>query len=179
MAQTITYWDAWALWFSGKEVPADAYLGWLTILVWGRIGKGVAFIAGLTVILDLAGPERLRALGAKQRRDPVARRRTVNLSSVVQLAIAFAVSWLVSQPFLIANQRLRSTDVAAYVAASVLTFIVFASVSYLLTRLAVRLSQRVPALLAEFLDSTRPGQQLRYVALVLLLIGFHLDLLAS
>ncbi|WIX85439.1 hypothetical protein [Amycolatopsis sp. DG1A-15b] len=35
------------------------------MLVWGRVGKGLQFAGGLTVVLDLIGPERLRAFGKR------------------------------------------------------------------------------------------------------------------
>ncbi|WNV90302.1 hypothetical protein [Umezawaea sp. Da 62-37] len=57
-------WDLWHHWLSGKKVD-EGHLWGLSILAWGRIGKGLQFLAGLTVILDLIGPERLRLFGRK------------------------------------------------------------------------------------------------------------------
>ena len=40
--------------------------GW-PLLAWGRLGKVLQFLAGLTVVLDLVGPDRLRAFGGRLR----------------------------------------------------------------------------------------------------------------
>lgn len=55
---------AWATWWDGGETGALP-LGWLSVLWWGRVGKLLQFIAGLVVVLDLIGPEALRAFGQR------------------------------------------------------------------------------------------------------------------
>ncbi|MEU5695443.1 hypothetical protein [Actinosynnema sp. NPDC020468] len=56
----------WGRWLSGEKVD-DARLWGLPMLVWGRTGKLLQFAAGLTVVLDLVGPERLREFGNRLR----------------------------------------------------------------------------------------------------------------
>lgn len=52
--------EAWRLWSAGDQV--QQYVLWgQSILWWGRFGKLAQFAAGLVVVLDLIGPERLRA----------------------------------------------------------------------------------------------------------------------
>ncbi|MEU8818749.1 hypothetical protein [Actinoplanes sp. NPDC048796] len=58
------WWDAVALWRSGDPMDPAALCGY-SILWWGRLGKILQFAAGLTVVLDLAGPERLRGIGQR------------------------------------------------------------------------------------------------------------------
>src|SRR5438067_2493779 len=58
----ISLWQAWALWLSGDS-PHEMYLWGMKILWWGRIGKVVAFVASLTILADIIGPERLRVFG--------------------------------------------------------------------------------------------------------------------
>ncbi|SED59742.1 hypothetical protein SAMN04489727_8519 [Amycolatopsis tolypomycina] len=58
------WWDLWMRWWAGEKVDG-AQLWGLPMLVWGRIGKGLQFAGGLTVVLDLVGPERLRAFGKR------------------------------------------------------------------------------------------------------------------
>lgn len=58
----VDIWEAWSHWFAGQPL-GDARLWGMPILWWGRIGKLAQFAAGLAVVLDLIGPERLRAWG--------------------------------------------------------------------------------------------------------------------
>lgn len=54
--------EAWQLWFSGK-LPDDSLLWGHTILFWGRLGKGIEFVAALTIVFEIIGSERLRRFG--------------------------------------------------------------------------------------------------------------------
>lgn len=54
--------DAWRLWWEGHSV-LDLELWGLEITWWGRIGKVLQFVGALTVVLDIIGPERLLAFG--------------------------------------------------------------------------------------------------------------------
>ncbi|SDK26379.1 hypothetical protein SAMN04488074_1053 [Lentzea albidocapillata subsp. violacea] len=53
-----------AIWFSGKQTSGATLWG-LSMVWWGRAGKLMQFMAGCVVILDLVGPDRLRAIGAR------------------------------------------------------------------------------------------------------------------
>lgn len=57
----------WDRWLSGEKVDDARLWGW-PMLAWGRTGKLLQFAAGLTVLLDLAGPDRLRDFGTWLRR---------------------------------------------------------------------------------------------------------------
>lgn len=59
---------AWRAWWSGASV-GDYPLWGFDVTFWGRLGKGLQFLAGLVVILDLLSPNRLRARGATARRE--------------------------------------------------------------------------------------------------------------
>jgi hypothetical protein len=50
-----TLWDEW---LSGRSVTQYEMLGW-PMQSWGRVGKLLQFVAGLTVLLDLAGRRRI------------------------------------------------------------------------------------------------------------------------
>ncbi|MBB5155564.1 hypothetical protein [Saccharopolyspora phatthalungensis] len=62
--QSVGYWEAWSLWWSGTKLEDFAMWG-LPMLWWARIGKCLQFAGTAIVILDLVGPERLRALRNK------------------------------------------------------------------------------------------------------------------
>ncbi|GAA2195409.1 hypothetical protein [Micromonospora lupini] len=49
-------------WFAGRPTENLELFG-LTMVFWGRLGKSLLYLAGLTVILDLADPDKLRARG--------------------------------------------------------------------------------------------------------------------
>ncbi|MEV0381717.1 hypothetical protein [Nonomuraea sp. NPDC050643] len=55
-----------ARWANGVSTEKSR-LGFTTMLWWGRIGKGLQFVAGLVVLLDLADPDRLREAGKRAR----------------------------------------------------------------------------------------------------------------
>src|SRR5262249_25606678 len=58
----VSLWEAWSIWLSGSSV-SDQILWGMRILWWGRLGKALGLLAGLTVLLEVIGPERLRQFG--------------------------------------------------------------------------------------------------------------------
>ncbi|MFI6484312.1 hypothetical protein ACIBH1_40775 [Nonomuraea sp. NPDC050663] len=60
----ISYIEAWGLWLDGKSTLGNDLFG-VPMIWWGRIGKIAAFVAGMTVVLDIIGPERLRQFGGR------------------------------------------------------------------------------------------------------------------
>lgn len=56
----------WSRWASGEKVDDAQLWGW-SMLAWGRTGKLLQFAAGLTGILDLIKPGRLRKFGTRLR----------------------------------------------------------------------------------------------------------------
>lgn len=64
VVEALDYAEAWRRWFTGQQVNTHAMWG-LPILWWARIGKFIQFGAGLTVVLDLIGQERLDAFVRK------------------------------------------------------------------------------------------------------------------
>jgi len=56
----------WRRWLAGDQLGSVRLWGW-PLLGWGRSGKVCQFVAGLTVVLDLVGPDRLRTFGGRLR----------------------------------------------------------------------------------------------------------------
>jgi hypothetical protein len=56
---------AWQMWMSGQKLETCRLcsLWCLDVIWWGRLGKIIALIAGLVVLLDIAGEDKIRKLG--------------------------------------------------------------------------------------------------------------------
>lgn len=59
---TITYFEAWRLWFAGQLTGEHILFG-QTVQMWGRTGKLLTFISGIVLVLDLVGKERVQRFG--------------------------------------------------------------------------------------------------------------------
>lgn len=60
----LTYIEAWQLWFAGTQLSDHSLYG-VPIVWWGRGGKLLAFVAGLAVLIDIIGLERIRDHGRR------------------------------------------------------------------------------------------------------------------
>lgn len=58
------YLDVVTTWLAGKPTAGMTLMGH-SMLVWGRVGKLLQFVAGLSIVLDLIDPDKVRALGAR------------------------------------------------------------------------------------------------------------------
>jgi hypothetical protein len=56
--------EAWALWGQGEALNGMSLWG-IPMIWWGRAGKIAAFLGGLTVVLDVIGPDRIREFGVR------------------------------------------------------------------------------------------------------------------
>jgi hypothetical protein len=75
--QTVSFWQAWGLWFDGRSVSGFRLWG-LPVLWWGRIGKLGQFTGGLVAIIDIVGVARITAWGERLRARPIeGHRRTL------------------------------------------------------------------------------------------------------
>src|SRR3989442_1077505 len=54
--------DAWRMWSSGDLDGGDQLWG-VSILWWGRIGKLAEFVAALTIVAEIIGPEKIKGFG--------------------------------------------------------------------------------------------------------------------
>jgi hypothetical protein len=55
--------QAWSYWWQGCHLDEHLRMWGLYMLWWARIGKLLQCVAGLTIIAEIIGPERLRAFG--------------------------------------------------------------------------------------------------------------------
>jgi hypothetical protein len=223
-------WDLWSRWLSGRGASGASLWG-APVLWWGRWGKLLEFAAGLAVVLDLIGPEPLRAFGhrmASLRWDTAGERFgkatnvltaivvavclvgyvglviTLNLSGVLHLNInvpdlsqTWIATWWGTMLVVVvwygiaflAISIFGGTDKQANKNIGQVAFFFAPAVVLILVLLAVVLSPwlafiyllLVPAarILAWLLDRNRPAHPVRWLALVMFVVGFHFDLLAS
>ncbi|MER7418007.1 hypothetical protein ABT346_14690 [Micromonospora peucetia] len=79
--------EAWQAWLRGQELSGVTVWG-VSVLWWSRFGKMAQAVAGLVVILDLLGPDRLRRRGGRAARRFTARIRYLRLVRAASLGTA-------------------------------------------------------------------------------------------
>lgn len=55
----VDYFEAWTHWFAVDESLRTATLWGVQIVWWARFGKVLAFFAGMVLLIDIIGPERI------------------------------------------------------------------------------------------------------------------------
>jgi hypothetical protein len=171
------YLDAWHGWASGQPILSHELLG-ISILWWGRIGEIAVFLGGLTVVLDLIGPERLRAVGnitksihSYKLEDPLPRSVTYVIAAAVALSGMFGL--------VVAVVNVQGVSGLPRIGAAALFLGAFGVGTAACLLLMVMLVPRILRFLVWILDSKTPAGVVRYVGLFLIAAGFHFELLAS
>lgn len=86
------YWTLWSSWWSGESLEARSFLGW-SVQSWGRLGKVVAFVGGLTVVADILGEARVREVGSEMQK-LAERSERARSSGLVRLVTLPWVIWV-------------------------------------------------------------------------------------
>ncbi|WP_440103757.1 hypothetical protein [Streptosporangium sp. H16] len=160
----ISYFEAWSMWLDGKSALGNDLAG-MPMIWWGRFGKIGAFVGGMTVVLDVIGPERIREFGVRIRHaDPFGEQPYLFPAGQIIAALG-AVAFIVAVLTGGGSMDLRTWLVIMVCWASALT-------------LVFRLD-RIAKLVASVLENPLPERIIRWVAVLLLVVGFHFDLLAS
>ncbi|MEV1004731.1 hypothetical protein [Nonomuraea sp. NPDC050202] len=175
----ISYFEAWGMWLDGKSTLGNDLFG-IPMIWMGRSGKIVAFAGGLTVILDLAGPDRLAAAA-------------VRIKSAIQtlwgllfgylpmgilVLVAVLLNAWVDEPLLarvpdipVVGAILELAGGALFVACVIAAMM---GGTWLVLAVVSALAERAPQLFADPRTIF-----LRVAALLAVFVGFHFDLLAS
>jgi hypothetical protein len=207
--------EAWGRWGDGKSLVGDQLWG-VKILWWGRIGKGAEFLAAMTIIADVIGPDRIRRFGAGLKRgfdisraagivrsstlwframvqflvaksDSEAEKKALeesnrygadNLNYLVTIAIAVAVGFWLAESI---------ATTSAVVAAAFIGFLASISVAPCITLILILTLMFLGALidtvlidpLAWVLDRSALDRWIKVGSVLLLIAGFHFDLLSS
>ncbi|MFI9812672.1 hypothetical protein [Saccharothrix variisporea] len=171
---SVGYFEAWRLWFDGSSTLRDAELWGLPVLWWGRIGKLAAFLAGLTLIMDIVGPERLRQFSERY----VRRNRSrlgIAWPAVVGAAAGALLIWAVFFPG-------RVTFPGGWIEVSSTGFTAVTAGIALVGSLALLVPvalQGIRRVLIHVFERDALARTVQVVALFLFIVGFHFDLLAS
>lgn len=149
--------QAWNMWWDNIQVNQHTLYGF-SILALGRIGKGVSFVAGTTVVLDVIGTDRIKEFGK-----------------------TFA-AFKVTNPMVVATLGTAGLTEAASAGAAAAAAspgaLLLASV-VLVGLAAAALAGGVIRWFAKALASDTWEPVIRWASVVLLPVGFHFDLLAS
>ncbi|MBF9131908.1 hypothetical protein I0C86_23515 [Plantactinospora sp. S1510] len=190
------FWQAWNEWAGGASVSSMPLWG-LTVIWWARIGKLLQFAAGLTVVLDLIGPQRLRAFG--QSCSSAIQQSAARIGQVSQQQGASGAI----VPFVMFS-ALASTGVGLMAIArdvfpgTSLGTIALTAIAVVAIILAARYFRLIPQLtklaflgfagilvelfvrpVSYILDNANPGHLIRWIAFFAFIAGFSLDLLGS
>jgi hypothetical protein len=191
-------WDllhAWREWLAGHDTTQLRVFG-IVVLWWGRIGKTLEFLGGLTVVIDLLGRARMeqfhqtlrrrraRLLARLRRRAKPAVSRsgdsTVWRAAFVVGTVAMGLFILVGEHYARAGSDPMPLPVLLLfivLAAPTLGGFVLGAAGYLVGLLLVEAF--VVTTLGQL--KTRAGleSQLKWIGLAIFMFGFSLDLLSS
>lgn len=167
----------------------------LPLLWWARFGKLLQFVGGIVVVLDLIGPRRLRELGARVKR---LRQRIKHTEPGLLMAApdpedpdTHVIRWwtfipagliaLIPAILIIKHKGILWIPVAAFgwVFGTFTGVLLLMLVFLLVSQFVLLLAQLVFSVLATILLGDRPGHPARWASFVLVVVGFHLDLLGG
>ncbi|MEU1389573.1 MULTISPECIES: hypothetical protein [unclassified Nonomuraea] len=160
--------QAWGMWFDNVQVNQHTLYG-ASILALGRIGKVVSFFAGMTVVLDIIGPDRIRQFADRFKRfDPL---RSLTLQ---RLGL-----WVSALGLLVAIAAFVSGNLHLGPTADRITVVLANVVGVVALAITPQIARVLTQVLARGLESRSWERVIRWTAVMLLVLGFHFDLLAS
>lgn len=147
------------MWWSGESVANLQLLG-ISIRAWGRFGKLLQLTAALVVVLDIAGPERIRRYGASLR----------NVVPQARLAAYFRGTWRWAWTWVVSLLRITSrSTVGGVTHHETSRFTVYLVISFVVGALA---SLFMPASYFADVTPTWVGHFMRFVLVWMLSIFF-------
>ncbi|MEU8207135.1 hypothetical protein [Streptosporangium sp. NPDC049046] len=177
----IGYFEAWQMWLNGRSTLGNDMFG-LPMIWWGRAGKIAAFVSGMTILLDIAGPERLTSFAGRLHALVQALWSHALIYSFSVASFVMAFSWVAIWDLV------WSIDIPVPVAVSgldvfvgLLRIVAIVALCFLLPLAiagTVLVIDKVCAKLPTIFTHPR-AVHIRIVAAALLIVGFHFDLLAS
>jgi hypothetical protein len=172
---SVGYFEAWSRWVDGDAGLRDAELWGLRILWWGRVGKFAAFLAGMTLVMDIIGPERLRQFSERYMRRHQVRRGFTWMVGVAAAAGVFLV-WAVFFP---GTVRVLGVDLITVSSTGVTAVTAAIALAVSLVLLAPVLLNVLRRILIHVFENDALARTTQIDSLVLFTAGFHFDMLAS
>jgi hypothetical protein len=189
--ETVTWLQAWWHWWHPTAGMAlgDLILWGYRILWWGRLGKLMEFMAGMLVVVDVVGPTRLKAFGdsmhswfdtratfEKVRRLVAWRNDSVSNDLKVTGLFCFLI-------IAIAASVISNNGAFAYFAVGLFLYLFSAVFIALGGLLAFVSGWLLDSILIEpmawILRHSDAERWVKALSAILILVGFHFDLLAS
>ena len=164
--QGISYFDAWSAWADGVDIRQRVLWG-LEIYWWARASKIAILVAGLIIVLEIIGPERLQAyFDARRQQDPSRMAKRVHkILVILSIPILALGVWDVYL-----NQGWGS---AFFVIPGVVS--VYAGLVWL----KEKHGERIGSFIIKALNQSTIARYARIISLALVLAAFHFDFLAS
>ncbi|MFE2754012.1 hypothetical protein ACFXGA_18640 [Actinosynnema sp. NPDC059335] len=157
---TVDYFDAWARWAAGDVTLREDRLWGLQVLWWARIGKIFGLVAGLSLIIDIIGPEKFL------RRAERAAGMNVDAAIILLLTLPGAAFGAV----ILANNAFTAGFLKSSNPNAIWMFLGVAAFNGIFA---------IFFALAIFNDHRHIVSAARFSALTMLLVGFHFDMLGS
>ena len=174
-------WQDW--WHSNKDLDSVRTLG-LPIRIWGRIGKILEAVAGLTIIIDVIGERRLMTW-SRDIRSSEERPFRLARSALERMQLPIAVIGFISSGILTLTLGLPEASpltrlgVAAYPFAIIGGGVLYTLLFGFLGTNVVMCTGLALEHVSHVLAKPAGLRAIRAVAVFLFLIGFHFDLLST
>lgn len=177
--QEIGYIEAWQLWFSGQS--ANSFLLWgMQILWWGRLGKVVQLVSALTIVAEIVGPQRIVKFGKSlhpeftfQRAWADTKRLFIDTSQNIEAVFRTRKD----RDGLYYTLRELKSDLC-YITSFLLSLLWYCYRLYRSSSILFMNSLMIEPL-AWILERPYINNLIKVISILLLLIGFHFDPLAS
>ncbi|MEV6232782.1 hypothetical protein AB0L88_33455 [Saccharopolyspora shandongensis] len=171
----MNFFEAISLWWNGQKLEEFTMYGW-PMLYWARLGKYLQFLGGAVVLLDLIGPDRFRRSALRLRvwsrwlaKFPLVR--------IVLLFIALLSLAATMVPVVVVELHGDRTLSETFGSAGIpimLGMVLTAGLTYLLIQV-----EKFLLFVSKVVAFGQHGSGWKWLSFVLIVIGFHLDLLGS
>ena len=165
----------WSLFFQGAELR-DTSLWGLRVVCWGRIGMLMSFFSGLIIVLDVIGPTALNRATERSRRGLMSAGDIIAklFAAVLTLVILGAGVWVAAKhPFdPYTDAFVDNPDEASTNPWFILVLVVGVPI-------ALGIWWTVPKVLFWMLQHDRVARVATITSMVLFVVGFHFEMLAS
>ncbi len=209
----ISYFEAWKHWFDGETIGQMKLWG-VSIFWWGRIGKLLQFLGGITIIAEIIGVTRLRKFGESLHRIVTMRKIKMQIKDSCYFIISmwkYFVSKkkdeerLMEESFKYKSSYLSLVVTLVLMACSIFSLpsdfswgkkilillMIFSLLVFFISPIIVLIVILFISFIgfwfdilliepfAKLIDNEKSDKLIKLLALILFLIGFQFDLLAS